>query len=66
MRRALARLSGQHREVLALCVLEGYSEREAAEALGVAPGTIKSRLSRAKGALRAKLTSHGDIKEEPA
>lgn len=65
-RRALARLSGKHREVLALCVLEGYSERDAAEALGVAPGTIKSRLSRAKGELRVTLAAHGDVKEEPA
>lgn len=36
------------RQVLVLCVIEGFTEREAAEALGVAPGTVKSRLSRAR------------------
>jgi RNA polymerase sigma-70 factor (ECF subfamily) len=65
-RLALAGLSGKHREVLALCVLEGYSEREAADALGVPTGTIKSRLSRAKGELRTTLAAHGDVKEETA
>lgn len=44
----LSRLSLIDRQVLTLCVLEGYSEREAAAALGVAPGTVKSRLSRAR------------------
>jgi RNA polymerase sigma-70 factor (ECF subfamily) len=41
--------------VLTLCVIEGYSEREAAEALGVAVGTVKSRLSRARGRLAASV-----------
>jgi len=44
----LARLSVADRQVLTLCVLEGYTERDAANALGVAPGTVKSRLSRAR------------------
>jgi len=52
---ALARLSLADRRVVVLCVLEGYSEREAASALGVPPGTVKSRLSRAKGRIRAQL-----------
>lgn len=51
---ALAELSRAHREVVALCVLNGYSEAEAASALGVPAGTVKSRLSRANRALRAK------------
>lgn len=63
MRRALARLSVRHREVVALCVLEGFSEREAAAALGVAPGTIKSRLSRAKAELRSTIVL-SELKEE--
>jgi RNA polymerase sigma-70 factor (ECF subfamily) len=44
----LARLPLADRQVLTLCVLEGYSERDAATALGIAPGTVKSRLSRAR------------------
>lgn len=52
---ALARLSLSDRRVVVLCVLEGYSEREAAEALGVPAGTVKSRLSRAKSRIRHQL-----------
>jgi len=49
---SLAQLPGVERSVVVLVVLEGYSEREAAEALGIPLGTVKSRLSRAKGRLR--------------
>ena len=52
---ALRTLSVLDRQVVVLCLLEGYSEREAADALGVPPGTIKSRLSRAKARLRNEL-----------
>lgn len=54
---ALGRLSLRDRRVIVLCVLEGYSEREAADVLGVPPGTVKSRLSRAKRRLREQLVS---------
>lgn len=50
--RALARLSERDQRVIVLSIMEGYSEREVALALGVAPGTVKSRLSRAKARLR--------------
>jgi RNA polymerase sigma factor (sigma-70 family) len=45
---ALRRLPLADQQVLTLCVLEGWSERDAAAALAVAPGTVKSRLHRAK------------------
>jgi RNA polymerase sigma factor (sigma-70 family) len=54
--RALAGLSLADRRVVALCILEGYSEREAADLIGVPPGTIKSRLSRAKQRMREHLS----------
>ena len=54
---ALRGLSLSDRRVVTLCVLEGYSEREAAEILAVPTGTIKSRLSRAKRRLRVEMTS---------
>ena len=52
---ALARMPLPDRQVITLCVLEGLSEREAADALAVAPGTVKSRLSRAKKRLAQQL-----------
>lgn len=54
---SLAKLSLADQQVITLCVLDGYSEREAAEAIGVAPGTVKSRLSRAKARLAKQLES---------
>jgi RNA polymerase sigma-70 factor (ECF subfamily) len=48
-----AGLSEHHREVLHLIVVEGLSYQEAADTLQVAVGTVMSRLSRARGALRA-------------
>lgn len=51
----LSQLSLPHREVLTLYFLQDLSIDEIAELLGVAPGTIKSRLHFAKRALRAVL-----------
>lgn len=53
--RAFRGLSLADRQVITLCVLEGYGEAEAAAVLGVARGTVKSRLSRAKRRLTAEL-----------
>ncbi|MFE9428053.1 RNA polymerase sigma factor [Kitasatospora sp. NPDC006697] len=51
-RRALDRLRRAEREVFVLCVWSGLGYAEAAEALGVPVGTVRSRLSRARGRLR--------------
>jgi RNA polymerase sigma-70 factor (ECF subfamily) len=53
--RALGRMRRGEREVFTLCVWEGLDAATAAEALGVAVGTVRSRLSRARKRLR-KLT----------
>ncbi|MER6334604.1 RNA polymerase sigma factor [Streptomyces sp. NPDC001034] len=45
---ALGRLRRQEREVLVLCVWSGLDYQETAEALGIAVGTVRSRLSRAR------------------
>jgi RNA polymerase sigma-70 factor, ECF subfamily len=51
-RRAFARLSEPHREVLALVGLEGLDYQHAASILGVEVGTVKSRVFRARECLR--------------
>lgn len=51
VRLALAKLSVAHREVLVLVDCVGFSYAEAAEVLGVAEGTVMSRVSRARKAL---------------
>src|SRR5262245_52691633 len=52
---ALLELRFEHRSVLVLREIEGLSCDEVAKALGVPEGTIKSRLSRAREAMRRKL-----------
>ena len=40
---ALGRLTQEHRDVLRECYFRGSSVAQAAYALGIAPGTVKSR-----------------------
>lgn len=53
LRRALDRLSPEHRAVVVLRHLEGYSIAEIAERTGEREGTVKSRLHYALRAMRA-------------
>lgn len=53
----LARLSPEHRAILVLRDLEGFDEQAAADLLGVATGTAKSRLHRARTSFRRAWTS---------
>lgn len=52
---ALDSLAAEHRAVLMLGVVEGFTCREMAEILEIPLGTVMSRLSRARAALRAQL-----------
>lgn len=51
LRRALLRLSPAQRSAIQLCELDGFSTREAANALGISNNTLKSRISRARATL---------------
>ena len=52
---ALQSLSRPHQEVVALCVLQGFSVDDAAAVLGIPAGTVKSRLHWAKRRLADRL-----------
>jgi len=60
---ALERLPERDRHVLALRYLLELSEAETAEVLGVRPGTVKSRLSRALARLRAEVPNSASFAE---
>ena len=55
VRAALARLGDLDREVLTLSVWEGLRPSEIAEVLALAPGAVRTRLSRARAHLRDEL-----------
>ncbi len=53
--RVLGALPPEHREILMLRELEGLEYREISDVLGVPVGTVRSRLSRARAEVRAKV-----------
>lgn len=55
LRAAVGRLPHREREVIELCVWGGLDHAAAAIALGVRPGTVKSRLHRARRSLATEL-----------
>jgi len=55
---ALAKLPAEARALIEMTYLWGFSVQETAEAVGVPPGTVKSRMSRARALLRASLEGY--------
>jgi RNA polymerase sigma factor (sigma-70 family) len=55
----LNRLPERFRAAVVLCDLEGLTQERAAEHLGCAPGTVRSRLARGRQRLRDRLTRRG-------
>jgi RNA polymerase sigma-70 factor (ECF subfamily) len=58
---ALRTLSTEHRQVLLECYFRGASVAQAAQTLGVPPGTIKSRTRYALNALRLAIEEMGGV-----
>lgn len=59
---ALDRLPTEQREAILLADIEGLDHAEIAALAGVAVGTVKSRISRGREALRALLTREGTVR----
>ena len=58
---ALGRLTPEHRDVLRECYFLGSSVAQAAHALGIAPGTVKSRTYYSLRALRLAIEELRDV-----
>ena len=54
---AMKKLSGEHSEILVMICVQGMRYEEAAEALDIPVGTVRSRLSRARSQLQAIMES---------
>jgi len=59
---ALTRLSSEHREVIQTLYYDGLTVSEAAERLGIAPGTVKSRSYYAVRSLRTAFDEMGILR----
>ena len=62
---AFQELPEEQRETLELVFYHGLSQEEVAQVLHIAPGTVKSRLHRAKDRLRAWMNAESQAHELP-
>ena len=59
--RAFASLDPEFRQILTLRIVNGCSYQQISQILGIAEGTVKSRISRAREQLRKKMAANGNI-----
>lgn len=59
VRLAISQLGDDHKRIIILRDIQGLSYDEVAEILGISLGTVKSRLSRARQALKENLVASG-------
>ena len=64
LRTSVLSLPAQYREVIILCDLEQMSQAGAAELLQCSPGTIASRMHRARAMLKMKMARKGLVNNE--
>jgi RNA polymerase sigma-70 factor, ECF subfamily len=60
LRQAIADLPSRYREVVILCAIQGLSYAEVAAVLGTPVGTVRSRLSRGRQAIAARMRETED------
>src|SRR6185503_15100480 len=58
IQQALTKLSGEHRSIVVLRDIEGFSYGEIADILGISSGTVKSRLARARADMKKSLVRY--------
>ena len=61
---ALQQIAAEHREILLLREVEDLSYGELAAVLGIAEGTVKSRLARARAALLQHFRPHAGVRDD--
>jgi len=61
VQRALLRLGEEHRQILVMYDLSGLAYDEISDALEIPLGTVKSRLNRARHALKEELAEHMEL-----
>ena len=62
IQQALRRLSHEHRSIIVLRDIEGFSYAEIADVLGISMGTVKSRLARARADLKKSLMRYLSVR----
>ena len=62
IQQALVKLSSDHRSIIVLRDIEGFSYNEIAEVLGVSVGTVKSRVARARAELKKSLMRYLSVR----